>query len=119
MARFALLLPHTADRYDNLSPEEYGEIMQDYFGWVQDKVSQGIYAGGHKLQTTSGRYLSSRDGNLEVHDIPSAEIAEVVGGIMIIEAGDLDEAVELVRDHPQFVHNQNMVVLPVDPAAED
>jgi hypothetical protein len=119
MARFALLLPHAADRYENLSKDEYGEIMQDYFAWVQEKVSSGVYVGGHKLQTSTGRLLTRRGGDLEIHDIASAEVAEVVGGIMIIEADNLDAAVELIRDHPHFLHNQNVMVLPVDPASEN
>lgn len=119
MAKYALLLPHAPDRYTGISDEEYGKIMQDYFAWVEAKVASGAYQGGHKLKTDAGRYLSSRDGELQVHDIASTEIAELLGGIMIIEAESLDAAVEAVRDHPQFVHNQSMTILPIDPAAED
>ena len=119
MAKYALLLPHRADRYTDLSGDEMGEIMKDYFAWVQAKVEAGAYQGGHKLNTEAGKLMTTRSGELEIHDIPSAEVAEVIGGIMIIEATSLDDAVDQARGHPPLVHNQNMVVLPVDPAAED
>ena len=119
MPNFALLLSHAPDRYTNIGEDEYGDIMADYFSWVQEKVADGTYQGGHKLNTEKGRYLTSRSGSLEVHDIPSTEIAEVVGGIMIIEAADLDTAVQAIGNHPHFKHNHNVVVLPVDPVSED
>ena len=118
MKRFALLLPHATDRYSRLSTEEYAEVMGDYFAWVQARVAEGTYKAGHKLSTHEGRHLTTRGGALEVHDIPSTEIAEVVGGIMIIEAEDLDAAVDAVRDHPHLRHNHDLLVLPVDPASE-
>ncbi len=119
MPKYALLLSHAPDRYANLDKDEYGDIMGDYFAWVQQKVADGTYQGGHKLNTIEGRFLTSSGGGLEVHDIPSTEIAEVVGGIMIIEASDLDQAVESIRNHPHFKHNQNVLVLPIDPASEE
>ncbi len=119
MAKFALLLAHAPDRYNNLSGEDYADIMKDYFAWVQARVEDGSYQGGHKLNTGPGRLLSSSGGALEVHDMPSAEIAEVVGGIMLIEASDMDAALALVGDHPHFKHNSTMMVFPVDPASED
>ena len=119
MPKYALLLSHAPDRYSSLPQEEYGDIMADYFDWVQQKVADGTYQGGHKLNTSEGRYLSTRSGSLEVHDIPSTEIAEVVGGIMIIEAADLDAAVESIRNHPHFKHNHDVVVFPIDPTTEE
>ncbi|XOV84432.1 MAG: YciI family protein [bacterium] len=119
MPKYALILPHAADRYSNLPADEYAEIMQDYFAWVQRKVADGSYQGGNKLRTDEGRFLTTRNGDLEVHEIPSTEIAEVVGGIMILEMADLNAVVEAVRDHPHLKHNQNIVVLPIDPTTED
>ena len=85
----------------------------------RQKFRPGQYETGHKLKTDEGRYVTVRSGDLEVHDIPSTEIAEVVGGIMIIEAENLDAAVDTVRDHPHLKHNRDIMVLPVDPASQN
>lgn len=119
MPRYALLLNHAPTRYTEISREEYTEIMTDYFAWVQDKVSEGLYLAGHKLKAEEGISLTSRNGALDIHNITSTEVAEVLGGIMIIEAPNMDVAVDLAKDHPHFVHNTNMMVVPIDPASEN
>ncbi len=123
MPRYALLLTHPADRYTSIPTEEYKDIMGDYFAWVQDKLSNGVYQGGHKLVAHEGKQLSRQAGGgadaLQIHDIASTEVAEVLGGVMIIEADSLDTAIALVSDHPHFVHNTNMAVVPIDPASEN
>ncbi len=122
MPKYALLLSHPADRYTSIPTEEYKDIMGDYFAWVQEKLKSGTYQGGHKLVAHEGKQLSrppEGTNGLQIHDIASTEVAEVLGGIMIIEADDLDAAIELVSDHPHFVHNANMAVVPIDPASEN
>lgn len=118
MAKFALLLNHAPDRYSGLTKAEYSETMGDYFKWVQDKIQEGAYVGGHKLSTATGKLVTSKTGSIEVHDIPSTEIAEVLGGIMIIEAPDFDSAVDMARAHPHLTHNHNLMVFPVDPGSD-
>lgn len=118
MAKFALLLNHRADRYRDLAPEDYLEIIKDYVAWVEEKAEQGIYAGGHKLDTSVGKLMRRAGNGVEVHDVPSTEVAEVLGGLMIIEAADLDGAAEIARDHPHFRHNSELLVWPIDEQTE-
>ncbi|HSM04338.1 MAG TPA: YciI family protein [Longimicrobiales bacterium] len=55
----------------------------------------GLYAG----LRAGGRIVRSRDGKRSVTDGPFVESKEI-GGIFIVEADDLDEAVELAAMHP-------------------
>src|SRR5262245_41935090 len=57
-------------------------------------VSQAIKAGQlADLAVLSGDYMTVTDG-------PYAETKEQIGGFGVIEAGNLDEAICLMRDHP-------------------
>ena len=47
-----------------------------------------------------GRSVRVRDGKTMVTDGPFAETKEAVGGFDIIEAGSLEEAVEIAAGHP-------------------
>lgn len=105
MAKFMLLLTHAPDRYSSLSKEEYLSIVKDYFGWVEKMREAGRYQGGDKLTDGPGRVVSLRDGKLESHEGPYAEVREVLGGFMVIEAEDYDEACRLAADHPHLRHN--------------
>lgn len=106
MAKFMLLLHHAPDRYEGLSQDEFMEIIKDYVAWVQAQTEAGVYLGGEKLDGDPGYTLRRSGQGIEVHESPSAELHEVLGGYMVIEAPDYDAAVEIARSHPHLVHNR-------------
>lgn len=110
MAQFMLLLNHAPDRYDGIGQEELMNIIKDYIAWVEKQAEAGIYLGGEKLAADAGKTLSSANGTVEVHDSPFAELTEVLGGYMIIEAEDYAAAVEIARQHPHLVHNTRLQI---------
>lgn len=58
----------------------------------------GHWVHGEGLQgATTLRY---EQGKVTVTDGPYAETKEWLGGLMIIEAADLDEAIRLISNHP-------------------
>ncbi len=114
MATYALLLNHAPDRYDNVSDDEFMAIIKDYVAWVEEMTAKGIYKGGHKLSTSPGKLIDASGGAVDVHDAPFAEMAEILGGIMLIEAGDLNEATEIARSCPHLVHNTRLEIRQVD-----
>lgn len=119
MPKFVLMLPHARDRYENLSESEFMEVMTDYIGWVEQMSASGKYLSGEKLNADPGRIVTNVSGSIEVHDGPFAEVAEILGGYMVISADDYDEAVEIARAHPHMKHNQTIVIRQTDPAADE
>lgn len=114
MPQFALLLPHAPDRYAGLNEDDYMAIIKDYIAWVEKAAADGVYQGGHKLTDSPIKTLTSGNGGVEVHDSPSTEVAEILGGVMIIEAPDLAGAVEVAREHPHLKHNTTLEIRAVD-----
>ncbi len=110
MKSFALLLNHAPDRYQNLAEADYMEIIKDYVAWVEKLSAEGTYKGGHKLVEGAGKTLTNANGNTEVHESPYTELAEVLGGLMIIEAEDYDAAVAIAKTHPHLVHNISLEI---------
>ncbi len=110
MAQFLLLLPHAPDRYTGLSKEAMMEVMKDYVAWVEKLTAEGVYAGGHKLVDQPGKILVAGAGGASLHDGPFAEMTEVLGGIMVINAEDYDEAVRIARTNPHLVHNKRIEI---------
>ena len=117
MAQFVLMLPHAPDRYQNLAEADFMEIMKDYIGWVEDMTAKDKFRGGEKLMDEGGKIVSRKSGSVEVHDGAFAEIAEILGGFMVIEAVDYDEAVEIARGHPHLKHNETIIIRQIDPDA--
>lgn len=105
MAKYLFLLNHAPDRYDGLDDEDMMDIVKDYIAWVETQTEAGRYLGGEKLGVGPGRTVRRNGDGLEVHESPFAELPEVLGGYMVLEARDMDEAVDLARGHPHLVHN--------------
>ena len=110
MKTYALLLPHAPDRYAGLSESGYMDIIKDYIAWVEKLTADGVYAGGHKLVDQPGKTLIAGKNGVEVHDGPYAELAEVLGGIMLIKAESYDDAVSIARTNPHMVHNRRIEI---------
>jgi hypothetical protein len=61
----------------------------------------GHFAGGEALQPPgSAVTLRFRGGKVAVTDGPYAETKEQLGGILILEARDLNHAIQLMSKHP-------------------
>lgn len=110
MNTYALLLNHAPDRYSGLSEDDYMDIIKDYVAWVEKLTAEGTYVGGEKLADGPGKTLTATDGGVEVHDSPMAELAEVLGGFMMIKAASYDAAVAIAKTCPHMVHNKTLEV---------
>src|SRR5262249_37940279 len=62
---------------------------------------KGYILGGEALQSPkTATTLRYRNGRVTVTDGPFAETKEQLGGILIIEASDTKEAIQLLSTHP-------------------
>nr|UXE44588.1 hypothetical protein Hi04_10k_c2651_00032 [uncultured bacterium] len=93
-----VLLYRGADRGG--SPEEMQQRMQKWIAWMKDLAEQGhLKDRGHPLErrgkTVRGRQKSVTDG-------PFAEAKDAIGGYTLIQARDLDQAVDISKGCPIF-----------------
>lgn len=88
-------------QWEVLSESERAALMDECFAYDDVLRENGHFAGGDALQgARTAKILRSRHGTVSVTDGPFAETKEVLGGILILEADNLDHAVELMSKHP-------------------
>ncbi len=92
------------------SPEEMQKNMQKWMGWMKDLTEQGHFKSGEPLDS-AGRTLRGR--NKGVTDGPYTEAKDLVGGFMLVSAGNLDQATELAKGCPIFEYDGVVEVRPV------
>jgi hypothetical protein len=69
--------------------------------WFDHMISKGAYLQGIRLQPRSdATTVRVRDGKVLITDGPFTESKEWIIGLAIIEAQDLDEAIEQALKHP-------------------
>jgi len=66
----------------------YDDTLKKNGNWVHGEALEGA--------TT----LSYQDGKVVVTDGPYAETKELLGGLLIVEAKDLNHAIQLISNHP-------------------
>jgi hypothetical protein len=93
------------------SPEKMQEMMQKWMVWMKQLGDKGhIKDIGHPLEST-GKLVKGKQK--AVTDGPFAETKDVVGGYTLIEARDLEQAVELSKGCPIFEVDGAVEVRPV------
>lgn len=84
-----------------LSEEERQSRIQDCLAYDQVlRAGQNMLGGDCLCEAGQGRTLRKHNGQVVVTDGPYAETKEMMGGLLYLEARDLDHAVELMSRHP-------------------
>jgi hypothetical protein len=98
MPKYAVLIYEREDYYADMAPEAYQTMMDAHQAFAKAVVEHGgTILGGEALQPT-GVSTSIRGG--AVTDGPFAETKEALGGFYLLEARDLDHAIELGKLTP-------------------
>lgn len=96
------LEPKTVEK---LSPAEGATLDRDSIAYDEELRRSGHYIVSDALQrATTAKTLRVRSGKLSVIDGPFAETKEQLGGFILVEAKDMDEAVELASKIPMAQH---------------
>lgn len=98
--KFICLGYYDEKKFNALSQNEQGAMMERCFAYDDELQKNGHWVGGEALQAASYATVRSQNGKVTVTDGPFVESKEVLGGILILEANDLQHAVELMSKHP-------------------
>jgi hypothetical protein len=91
-----LLLIYGDEKAEGRIPEaEMRQILSEYGAYSADMKKAGKHIAGQRLRPVStATSVRIRDGKRLITDGPFAETKEQLGGFYMIDAKDLDEAVE-------------------------
>jgi hypothetical protein len=88
-------------KWEKMSESERNAFFDVCFGYDDMLRAKGHIAGGEGLQSArSAATVRIREGKVVVTDGPFVETKEQLGGILILEAKDMAEAIELISKHP-------------------
>jgi hypothetical protein len=103
--QYVLLIYGDEKAWAGLSPEQQEQLGSEQFKkygeysqWLEDT---GLFKAGDALQSTDqATTVRIRDGKTATTDGPFAETKEQLGGYYVIEAENLDEAIEAAARCP-------------------
>ena len=88
-------------KWETMTEQDRNAFVDDCFDYDELLRKNGHFAGGEALQgPQSAATLRFENGQVSVTDGPCAETREQLGGILLLEARDLNHAIQLMSKHP-------------------
>ncbi|GGD02653.1 YciI family protein [Aquisalinus flavus] len=99
--KYLLALYDDEKQWMSLSEEEMGEVFAAYGAYSEALEEAGAFVSGEPLEPTHiGQRFRTKDGRLVVQDGPFSDTKEQLGGYYLIEAPDLDAALDWAAKCP-------------------
>lgn len=87
--------------FNGMTESERNTMFDTCFAYDDHLRANGHWAGGEALQgPETALTLSWKNGKATMTDGPYAETKDQLGGILILEARDMNHAVQLMAQHP-------------------
>lgn len=88
-------------QWETMSETERNALIDECFAYDDVLRRNGHFVDGEALQSArNAMTLRWRNGKVLVTDGPYAETKEQLGGILVLEARNLDHAIQLMSKHP-------------------
>ena len=99
--KYLCLAYEEESKLDALSRAEWDALRQETLGYVDELTRSGRLLVTHALQSVrSATTVRVRQGRLSTTDGPFAETKESLGGFFLVEARDLNEAIQIASRWP-------------------
>jgi hypothetical protein len=99
--QFLTLIHIDPERLAELPAEEYDRLMRGCLEKADALHAAGCLLGSQQLEShETARTLRVRDGLARITDGPFAETREFLAGFNLIEAGSMEEAMDIARQFP-------------------
>jgi len=96
-----IVLGYFPEKFEAMSESERNAMFDDCFTYDDELRKNGHWAGGEALQpANTAMTVSWKNGKVAVTDGPYVETKEQLGGILVLEARDLNHAIQLISRHP-------------------
>ena len=99
--RYLCLLYGDESRWEKVTKAEMDALYEEYVSFTDDIKRSGQHVAGDPLYPTkSATTVRVRNGRVSATDGPFAETKEQLGGYFLVEAKDLNEAIQIASRIP-------------------
>jgi hypothetical protein len=106
-----LLMFSGSEWYNQLSSAEIQKVIEQSKAWFEGLAAAGKVKSGQAL-ARDGATISGKTGRV-ISDGPFAESKEAIGGYMILEAANLEEAIAIAKDNPALHGGTTIEIRPL------
>jgi len=94
--KYLCLIYNRESNLVDYSKEQWNSLKEEYHAYTGSIKASGHHLGGEGLQpTATAKTVRVRNGKISTTDGPFAETSEQLGGFYLIEARDLNDAIQI------------------------
>jgi hypothetical protein len=106
-------------KFDSMGESEQHAMFDACFDYDDHLRAKGHWGGGEALQPAeTALTLYWKNGKVATTDGPYAETKEQLGGILVLEARDMNQAVQLMAQHPALKYGNIFEIRPAGDMTE-
>ena len=99
--KYACLCYEEESKLSAMPKSEWDALVQEVYAYNEELTAKGQLISSQALQPVkNATTVRVRNGRTITTDGPFAETKEQLGGILILEATDLNHAIQLMSKHP-------------------
>ncbi len=88
-------------KFEGMTEQEQHAMLDECFTYDDHLRANGYFTAGEALQPPNNALtLCRKNGKVVTTDGPYAETKEQLGGILVLEARDMNHAIQLMSQHP-------------------
>jgi len=107
------------EKFDGMSESERNAMFDTCLEYDEHLRANGNWAGGEALQPAeTALTMSRKNGKVITTDGPYTETKEQLGGILVLEARDMNHAVQLIGQHPALTYGNIFEIRPAGDISE-
>ena len=112
--KYLCLIYDEETKMATMSKSDADAFMGEYYAFTEDIKKSGHYVAGEALKPVStATTVRMRNGKMSTTDGPFAETKEQLGGFYMIEARDLNDALQVASRIPSARHG-SVEVRPIE-----
>lgn len=106
-------------KFDAMTAAERDAMFDTCLDYDDHLRANGNWAGGEALQPAeTALTICRKNGKVATTDGPYTETKEQLGGILVLEARDMNHAVELMSQHPALTYGNTFEIRPAGDMSE-
>src|SRR5262250_2425395 len=107
------------NKLESLPEAERNAMIDECFTYDDELRKNGHFAGGEALQgPQTATTLRWKNGKVAITDGPYAETKEQIGGILVLDARDINHAQQLMAQHPALKFGSIFEIRPAGDMSE-
>jgi hypothetical protein len=110
-----IVFGYMSENFEAMPEQQRNAMLDECFTYDNELRKNGQWVSGEAIQpANTAMTLTAKNGKVTVTDGPYVETKEQLGGILTLEARDLNHAIQIISQHPALKYGTPFEIRPTN-----